>query len=279
MQVYEAILQPRDGCAIYTLFGHAGYYIGKARLLRQNGGGLALRAVEHIAGLVLPHSQDGGLSKYNILRQSLGSISMFPIAIFNSEDQAVVVESSLISALHPKCNGADEEAFRVSRNIGTRLGAQKAFRKRPPPSVRGQAAIPRGTRVWDMVHFTTSVEKRLARQAGLRAASEQKLPRTSFGRLYRVMQCRSLLQSGQVGPVDLFASDQLFCAYLAVRVPKVSFPWHWKQYDIAKKLYAIIPQLDKYLAGFGNRNRGKTNGGTSPSCFSPTSCHGEAAHD
>ena len=45
----------------------------------------------------------------------------------------------------------------------------------------------------------------------------------------------------------------MFCAHLAVKVPKVQFPSHWKKGGVAKKLHATIPHLDTYLAGFGSR--------------------------
>ena len=93
------------------LFSHSGWYIGKANLSRSLGGasmlGLQMRCVEHLRGLLVPAYRDASLPRYGILRRSVGSVCFLPLLCCAHEVQALAVESALIRALAPSCNGAD----------------------------------------------------------------------------------------------------------------------------------------------------------------------------
>ena len=93
------------------LFSHAGTYIGKANLKRSSSGlgvrpGLPDRLVEHMVALCFPHSRDGTLARYKVLRQSMPSVTVLPLRTFDSEARCLAAERALILSLKPLGNGA-----------------------------------------------------------------------------------------------------------------------------------------------------------------------------
>ena len=114
-QTRALLCEASSGAAVYCLFSHSGWYIGKANLSRSVGGalmpGLQMRCVEHLRGLLVPAYRDASLPRYGILRRSVGSVCFLPLLCCAHEVQALAVESALIRALAPSCNGADAAVF------------------------------------------------------------------------------------------------------------------------------------------------------------------------
>ena len=65
---------PPDSAAVYALFTHSGYYVGKAVALRSGARlGISGRFIEHPHAVFRPGSREGSLPRYKHLRRSVGS--------------------------------------------------------------------------------------------------------------------------------------------------------------------------------------------------------------
>ena len=172
-----------EGSLVYAAFSHAGLYIGKANVWRRDGMGSKLgyveRVVEHTIGMVLPYSRDGSFPRYRVLRSSLGSFCVLPLAKLPSPDRALACEKALIRSLRPNANGADWQGLLNTKSTGINLSPGKAIRARPPPPLR--APPDPGTSIWCQLHFAVA-EKKLVKSV---LDETPTLPKLPCGKLYR----------------------------------------------------------------------------------------------
>ena len=116
---------------VYVLAGHAGVYVGKARLDRKRMCGMCPRALEHLRALLYTNVRDGMKPRYRILRRSLGSVFMLPAMWCDSEVRALAVEAVLIKVESPLCNVVDGFGSIVGKRCKV-----KGRRKRPSSWLR-----------------------------------------------------------------------------------------------------------------------------------------------
>ena len=251
-EVQQYVLQPDSGAAVYCLFSHTGVYFGKANISRagryQPNAGLAERAVEHLRGLLLPHSRDGRLHRYRALRNSIGSFSMIPVCVSTSEVQALAIESCLIKALAPNCNGADLEQWRVEHHAHINIRPSRARpRRRPFPRFRQRLL----QSVWASDVFAATVLKKVSPQP-VGTIDDQK---GSYSRLYREVQLAYSAMAGFVGPLYIFANNHrnLMASYCASARPCLDFPAHWGRPRAAEIVYSIGRTLKERLQGAAAR--------------------------
>ena len=212
--------------AVYIFFTHAATYIGKANTSRKpvrpghQRYGLPERLVEHAVGLLFPRSRDGALPRYKILRNSFSSMAFLPLAVFQTESQALAMERALIVSLKPAANGADWAAILAKKRQGRLLNPRKVLRRRPPLHLRSVPEVHKS--VWDQLRFSVQAETQL--KAGQQ--QEVPLPKKPFGKLYSLWQDRIHATTGCHGPLPLFGEAwySLFIAFIATRSPTVCFP-------------------------------------------------------
>ena len=116
---------PHKAC-VYVLFNHAGAYVGKADLMRQNSltfatQGVASRLSEHLRSVLRPFSAQGQKPRYKLLRRSIGSIAFLPIQTYASPEQAFAAE-----ALASAWNVRPETSWMQER-LSSRLQRQGAL--------------------------------------------------------------------------------------------------------------------------------------------------------
>ena len=230
---------------VYCLFGHAGSYIGKSLGQRLSGHhGLAARFGEHLRALLRPGSSEGMKGRYRILRRSLGSVGIIPIAHLPTEGRALAAESLLIRYAKPCGNQADLPKP-SGRRQGPSLRPDRAQpRRRPPPHRRSQRSCI--TSVWSLQVFVCALARRTADHPSGIGASGAK---GGFRALYTMFVKEAFSASGAHGPVHILRLDRLnlFLAYLATSGAQVVFHQSWTRPDIANLLYSAAQKTDKFF--------------------------------
>ena len=256
LQVLNLTQDASAGAVVYMIFSHAGLYIGKANCSRRIPGGSRLRCgvasrfTEHLGGTMFPSSRAGVLPRYGILRRSVGSLSMLPLAYFETETRALAVERALIQSLRPVCNGADWALVLQKKKLGTRLQVKKAFRRRPPQHLRVPKAV--HVPVWDQRHFAKHLS------SSIKSTSEAVLdpwPKLPFSALYREKQNQRMVQFGVLGPLPLYGPEffPLFIALCATRNPRIAIPYGWQPWQVARQVFQAAEFIDARLRCLGMR--------------------------
>ena len=247
------LCEPSSGAAVYCLFSHAGWYIGKANLSRSVGGalmpGLQMPCVEHLRGLLVPAYRDASLPWYGILRRSVGSIRFLPLLCCAHETQALAVESALIRALAPSCNGADA-ALLVQQSQLLRPD-RVTVRRRPPRRLRWPARV---KTVWEVPLFAEKLQEAVSDPFHVLTLADFRHVRGSFTMLYREQQLYDLAHFGCVCPISILTPGAytLFVAYIARPASEVYFPRSWDNAIVARFLYEVAELLEKGMV-FGSK--------------------------
>ena len=247
--------QPTAASSVYILWSASGVYVGKANLTRTvSTPGVAARLREHLRGIRFPHHGDGRWPRYQLLRKSLGTLCMLPVAVLKTEAEAFALESLLIKFTNPDCNNSD----RGYRNKGTTRGQllrprPDQVRRRPPPRLRG----PRQAHsIWYSQVFQAAADK-LEQE---RTHHEQQLHhpgqlRGAFTEVYWAIVQIRYVESRMFGPVSIFEEGlfNLFLAYCASYRPCVNFPPSWSRDTIAGFLYGAGRLLNDFISGGARR--------------------------
>ena len=234
---------PTDGLGtsiVYVLAGHAGVYVGKARLDRKRMCGMGPRALEHLRALLCTNVRDGMKPRYRILRRSLGSVFMLPVMWCESEVKALAVEAVLIKLESPLCNVVD--------GCGSVLWKRckvKGRRKRPSSWLRRSNSS--FASIWchqSVVRMCTPVsgpswESRFPGALGLA------LP---FKHLYTLQIRETFAKDGMVGPINLFEWKRvgLLIMYLCCHRPFLCNP-PWFRDSLAKFWYFVADRIDEFV--------------------------------
>ena len=131
--------------------------------------------VEHVVGLRFVNSRDGSLPRFRVLRQTIGTLGMLPLAMVESGAGALSLERALIISLQPNCNGADVTVF--CKPKGYLLAPTKAGRCRPPAPLRAPTVS--SDTVWSQLHSDVQLKKQTQQ------ASSPRVPRLPYGNLYQ----------------------------------------------------------------------------------------------
>ena len=239
---------------VYSLFGQAGYYVGKTLVRRASGAlGCVARLLEHLRALFRPATRDGQKPRYRILRKSLGTLGFVPLVLTSSEQLAFATESLIIRMEKPQANLEDIAWDQRLRGIHPKLPegtitAHKKKRRRPFPSFR-VGSNPTAS-VWEQPISRAKLLEQEEREETL--ASQ--FVRGGFAELYRLQQTERAILYGLEGPLDIFAGDRLpvFLAYCCSRNPVVKLPlWNWSYQ--ARFLYNAARAVPRYILGSGRQ--------------------------
>ena len=135
---------------VYALFNQDTLYIGKAALERAMGRpGACARLVEHLRGVLCPHTRDAKKVRYSLLAAAgFMSIMWLPCALFRSPAEALAGEGVAIKCLAPNANAIEQLVEYRKRGLALPTRA-KGDRNRPPSWVRrAQDGARQGQSIW-----------------------------------------------------------------------------------------------------------------------------------
>eukprot|EP00971_Amphidinium_carterae_P008993 177345-Amphidinium_carterae.1 len=205
------------GAITYTLWNRCAFYIGKTKCVRANGlSGCVEWLSEHLRAFVVESSRDGSKPRYRLLRKSgVRHLRFLPSVWWDTERRALAPESLSIAMERPPCNEIDMKQPYVCRSeLSGCACAQKRTRRRRPVAWRRFRQSPLQS-LWDNPVCQCALDRKCNTECFLPGGAESlSLP---FRLLYAMVLKEQCALLGVVaGPLNIFASMNLFIAWLAV---------------------------------------------------------------
>ena len=246
---------PHKAC-VYVLFNHAGAYVGKADLMRQNSltfatQGVASRLSEHLRSVLRPFSAQGQKPRYKLLRRSIGSIAFLPIQTYASPEQAFAAEALAIRMECPAGNELDARAAQQSSAAAGRPLTVRGPRRRP---VLWQRRSPRArpwSSIWALPCTAAALASKSRPQSAFPGALGLQVP---YGQLYRAQLQEQFAMTGEFGPLWIWERRRagLLLSWLVLERD----PWlpRWHRGELADRLYWLAGKAESLLAVPARRN-------------------------